>query len=1092
MPLQKQAVPINFVQGLDLKSDPYQVAPGKFLALSNSIFTAAGRLSKRYGYADITTLPNTSQTTLTTLNDNLIATGANLYAYIQDTDQWLNQGIIQPVQLAAQPLIRSSTSQSAPDIAISSNGLVCLVYVDNAVSYYQISDSTTGQQVVARTAILSTASVPRVYTLGVYFIITYIATIAGTPTLQMLAIPLATPASPKAPITISSNVASLTAGYDAYVAADQLFIAWGLGSAAVGFAYVTSALAVSATVTFGSTSAALVSVTVDTTQQAVWITYWDSGTTTAKTTAYSYIQGLLVSPTTVITTTAISEITSTATGGVCTIFYQATNNYTYTDSTNSSIRSDFVSSVPVTRPVSVTTGTVGATTIIRRSVGLASKAFTGPDGNTYMLAVYGNTTQTNSLDNSQQPSYFLMDSSGNILMRLAYSNGGGYLTTEVLPNICLYNGAYCVPYRVTDFLTTTNKGTNLPSGTPVNAIYTQTGINLAKIGLNISSQYSSEIAGSLHLTGGQLWQYDGLKPVEHGFHVWPENVVVKGDKTVGGLVVGKTYNYVFTYEWTDGAGNLHRSAPSIPTSITVSTAPASFTGNRDNGSAVITSVSSFTGLQVGQAISGTGIPAGTAILSLNTGASTLTMTAAATSGTSTATTITPTTISSAVINVPTLRLTAKVSPNPVRIVGYRWSTDQPVYYQFTSVTSPTANSTSTDSVSFTDSATDASILGNAILYTTGGVVENIAAPASIASALWANRLFLIDAEDRNVLWYSKVVIENTPVEMSDLLTLYIAPTTGAQGSTGPMTALSAMDDKLIIFKRGAIYYINGSGPDNTGANSTFSDPVFITATVGCINPNSIVLMPNGIMFQSDKGIWLLGRGLETQYIGAAVETYNDYTVLAASTIPGTNQVRFVLEGNVTLMYDYFYNQWSTHTNIQAISATLYQSSHTYLNSAGHVFQETANTYLDGSVPVLMSLTTSWINIAGLQGFERFYYGNLLGTYYTPFKLNVTLAYNYNPAQTQSIIITPDNYAPAYGEEALYGSGGAYGGSEGNVFTARFFPEKQKCQSFQVSIQEIYDSSLGASAGQGLSLSGLLLTTGVKRGSRTQSAAKSFG
>jgi len=605
-------------------------------------------------------------------------------------------------------------------------------------------------------------------------------------------------------------------------------------------------------------------------------------------------------------------------------------------------------------------------------------------------------------------------------MRLAYSNGGGYAKTQVLPAVSVQSSEYCIPYLITDFLTTTNKGTNLPSGTPVNAIYTQTGVNVAKFSLNTTQQYSSEIASALHLTGGQLWEYDGIKPAEHGFQVWPEQVAGT-TATTGGSITAGTYYYQFTYEWTDNQGNLHRSAPSIPVVLTT-----------------------------------------TGSTSTNT------------------------------LNVPTLRLTYKTSPNPVRIVGYRWSVAQQVYYQFTSVTSPTLNDPTTDSVTVTDTLEDSAILGNAILYTTGGVIENIAAPASVASALFNNRLFLIDAEDRNLLWFSKQVIESTPVEMSDLLTLYVAPTTGAQGSTGDMTALSAMDDKLIIFKKDAIYYITGSGPDNTGANSTFSDPVFITATVGCANPRSIVLMPNGLMFQSDKGIWLLGRDLSTAYIGDRVEQYNDYEVLSAVAIPATNQVRFILNNNVTLMYDYYFNEWSTHTNVSAISSTLYEGEHTYLNLNALIFQETPGMYTDGSVPVLMSLTTSWINIAGLQGFERFYFANLLGTYYTPFKLNVTLAYDYNPSATQAILVTPDNYGGTWGSEAVWGSGGPWGGSEGNVFTARLFPTHQKCQSFQVTIQELYDSSLGVAPGQGLTLSGLALITGVKRGFRTQSAKKSFG
>ena len=151
--------------------------------------------------------------------------------------------------------------------------------------------------------------------------------------------------------------------------------------------------------------------------------------------------------------------------------------------------------------------------------------------------------------------------------------------------------------------------------------------------------------------------------------------------------------------------------------------------------------------------------------------------------------------------VPPATATMKQS---VRIVGYRWSVAQQVYYQFTSVTSPVISNPNAI-MTITDTLADNQIVGNTILYTTGGVVEDIAAPAVKHSCLFKNRLFVIDAEDQNVLWFSKQVIEATPVEMSDLLTLYVAPTTGSQGSTGPMQCLSAMDDKLIIFKKNAIY-----------------------------------------------------------------------------------------------------------------------------------------------------------------------------------------------------------------------------------------------------------------------------------------------
>lgn len=1005
MALNKQPVNINFAQGLDTKSDPYQVDIGKFLVLNNMVFDTAKRLTKRNGFFNLTTLPNTDQTTLTTLNDNLLATGSNLYAFSQETNEWLNQGIIQPIDLSVQSIVRVSTSQTAPDSAVSSNGLTCVTYSDNSLAYYHIIDSNTGQQVVPRTSLGTGSGQSRTYVLGPYFIITFTATVSAASHLRYVAIPISMPGSPLAADDISTTIPTLDIGYDAVVANDSLFIAWSDTGSTINFSSLTNTLILSSPTVINGYDASLMSVTADNSGSTpvIWITFWDSGSQNGYTTAYSYNQAEILSPTQVINNIEINALTSVAQNRELSLFYETVNDYA--SPYPGTVQSDYISELIVTQDSSVSSPSV-----LLRSVGLASKAFIADSGTTYMLVAYGE---------SNQPTYFLIDDSGNIYMRLAYSNGGGYVTTQVLPNVSFSDDSYYVPYLIKDFLAPVNKNTNLPSGTPTNAFYTQTGINQAKFSINTSGQYSSEIASTLHLTGGQLWMYDGVKPVEHGFHVWPENIDGETNTGSGGLIA-QDYYYSFTYEWTDNQGNLHRSAPSIPFLITTTT----------------------------------------------------------TSSTNT-------------LYVPTLRLTYKISPNPVRIVGYRWSTAQQVYYQFTSLTSPTANDTSVDFVTITDTSSDGDILGNPILYTTGGVIENIAAPASTASCLFKNRLFLIDAEDPNLLWYSKQVIETTPVEMSDLLTLYIAPTTGAQGSTGPITALSAMDDKLIIFKKDAIYYIVGIGPDNTGANNDFTDPVFITASVGCDNPNSIVLMPNGIMFQSDKGIWLLGRDLSTVYIGAAVEAYNSQTVRSAKAIPGTNQVRFIISNSTTLVYDYYYNQWGTFSNLRAISDTLYQSKQTYLNEFGQIFQEASGTYTDGSKQVLMSFTTAWINIAGLQGFERLYFLYLLGTYFTPFKLNVGISYDYNSAVSQSIIVTPDNYSPPWGGEANWGSGEMWGGP-GNVLEARIFPQIQKCQAFQITINEVYDSTYGSSSNKGLYLSGLNLVIGTKKGYRTQKAARSFG
>jgi hypothetical protein len=997
MPLQKQNLSVTFAGGLDTKTDPLQVAPGKFLNLVNSFFDKGALLTKRNGFVPTTTLP-VAATTISTYKDGLVAVGSTLQAFNQDSNQWVSTGNITPISLDVTPLVRTSTSQTSIDVAVASNGLSCSVWLDaNGTSYYQVSNSLTGQIVVAQTALEASSVLARVFALGNYLMITYLNNAAGVH-LKYVAIPIYNPSSPTAATDISTVVESITAGYDGCVANTRLYLAYSAsdGGGAVRVTSIGATLAQGNTIALAGHVASRVSVTADTSgsNSIIWVTYLETTVNDVYTTALSSALVSVLAQTRIYVATAINNITSCATGNVLTVFTDVPGTYSYTPNAVT----NHVSKKTVTLA-----GTIGSVSVIQAGVGLGSKSFF--IGTTmYMLMTYGQ---------AYQPTYFMIDSSGNIVGKLAYSNGGGYITTQILPGVSISGDIASIGYLFVDLLVPVNKTQGV---TKISGVYTQTGINICAF--NFSTVASTvEIGSAMHITGGFLSMFDGIKPVEHGFHVWPEDIAI-ATSAAGGLLTDQTYFYVATYEWTDAQGNIHRSAPSVP------------------------------------------------VTKVTAGGNTSTNT----------------------INVPMLRLTAKSN---VRIVLYRWSTAQQSYYQVSTVASPNVNVPTSNSIAITDTLADSSILGNALLYTTGGVIEDIAAPATDVFTLYKSRLFLLNSENRNQIWFSKQVIEATPVEMSDLLSIYVAPTLGSQGSTGPITALSNMDDKLIIFKGNAIYYITGQGPDNTGAQNDFSDPVFITSTAGTTNPKSIVSTPNGLMFQSNKGIWILKRDMSTEYIGAPVEAFNSKIVNSATTIPGTNQVRFTLQDEIDcLVYDYYFQQWGTFTNIRAVASTIYQSLHTYLNTGGSIVQETPGLYLDGSVPVALSFTTGWMSLAGLQGYERLYEVTLLGNYISPHLLHIGLSYDYNSSQTQTIVINPDNYTPSYGDDSLYGGEETY--SVGTVEQWRLFPERQKCQSFQISLTETYDPSLGVDAGAGFTMSGMNLVMGAKKGYAPKAAAQSAG
>lgn len=1007
MPVQKQGYNIPFGQGVDTKTDPFQVAAGKMLALNNVVFRS-GALNKRNGFGNLTSLAVDTQTGLATLNGNLVSTGPSLYSYNSNSSTWQNQGAMYSLDLQTKALVRSSLNLNNVDSAVASNGLCCTVFLSGASSEacYQISDVNTGAIVLANTAIESSAVTPRVFVTNAYFVIVY----RVSANLKYKRISLGDPTSISSATTLWSTIDTSNPAFDGCVSNNQLYFAacTTAGGNAIEVKFINTNWDLSPASSLTGQAATYLSVTADESGSTPVIWTSLNYTTDTKTAAWDPALNAVLAITTVTTSRTLTGLTSTAVNGSVMLCYAD-------NSTVASIASYYVLTRTCTEA-----GVVGTEWVCTSSVGLASKAFL-VDDETYFLVSFGR---------SYQPTYFLMRArgaqtntsypSGDIVAKLAYSNGGGLISGQVLPNISSYNGSMYVPFLYKTLLQSVNR----TAGSAAPGVYTQTGINMAQFTFSAELAQNAEVANSLHLNGGMLWQYDGVKPVEHGFHLYPEGLTATITGS-GGNITTQQYYYVACYEWTDGQGFTHRSAPSVPVSANV-------TSGSNNTIDVL---------------------------------------------------------------IPYLRMTAKWdirATNNVRVVLYRWSTAQPVYYQVSSITSPTINYTySTQSVTISDTAADSSILGNNILYTTGGVIENIGAPATAAMTLFKSRLFIVDAEDRDTLWFSKQVIEDTPVEMSDLFTVYVAPSSAAQGATGPITALAAMDDKLIIFKSNSIYYMTGNGPDNTGGSNDFSTPVFITSTVGCSNPNSLVVTPNGIMFQSDKGIWLLGRDLSSKYLGAAVEAYNDDTVVSALTIPNTNEVRFNLEGGTVLLYDYYYDQWGTFSNIPGISSVLFNSLHTYLASNGTVRQETPNEYMDGSQPVLISFTTAWLKLTNLQGFQRAYFFFLLGTFLSPHKLTVSVSYDYEQGSDTSVVITPDNTFTEWGDDSLWGGSSPWGGTH-QVEQWRVFLSKQKCQSIQITVNESFDNSYGTVPGAGVSLSGINIVFGGKGAYPSINPSKSVG
>jgi len=299
-------------------------------------------------------------------------------------------------------------------------------------------------------------------------------------------------------------------------------------------------------------------------------------------------------------------------------------------------------------------------------------------------------------------------------------------------------------------------------------------------------------------------------------------------------------------------------------------------------------------------------------------------------------------------------------------------------------------------------STNTSITKNRIVYTDASELPNDPPPAVHHAAVGETRVFMIPSDARNTIWFSKTFSSGRTVEFS-------ANNVLSEGnSTALFTAVALLDSNVIVFKEDQIVYFSGDGPDNKGDGS-FSTFQRITADVGCIEPSSIVTVPDGILFRSRRGIEMINRSLQVSYIGAPVEPLlRDLGPISSTVlVPRFTQVRFVPQtaGKPVLVFDYKRGVWSTFSNMASVSARSMLDSYWWISADGtKVYRETPDAYTDDGAPIVLTLETPEIPVGagGVQGWGRAYRMALLGDFYSDHVLNISFAYDHQTDYPDSV------------------------------------------------------------------------------------------
>ena len=529
-------------------------------------------------------------------------------------------------------------------------------------------------------------------------------------------------------------------------------------------------------------------------------------------------------------------------------------------------------------------------------------------------------------------------------------------------------------------------------------------VAIAKLSLNFNNELSSgvkqKIGETNYYTNGSTFSLDGRGAYESGFYLRPK-IDSLTSNTSGGTtpaVASKTFNYIAVYNYYNGQGEIERSTPSPAVQITTAA----------NTTYVAILAKNFIG-----------------------------------------------TYKDFFYDDP---LTSFVQSYVTEVVLYRTTNGGTVFYRVSSVSNYLFN----QGVNISDAASDADIINNEILYTSGGVLESDSTPNAKFSTAGGNRLFLGGLEEEDEIAYSNKQIFGEAVSFSDFYRIRIS--SGASADKSPMSALGYLDGKLIIFRQNSIYFIQGDGPNDTGAGATFTDPEIVSSDVGCVDPRSVLNGPNGLMFKSRKGIYLLDRGLQTSYIGAAVEDFNLEGICSALVSDKFNEARFYTEGGNCLVYNFLFNSWSTFQVQTSVNADIWANNPVSI-IGGLPFKEVEESFIDDVSPYSVFVITPWLKLSGLQDFGRIYSLNILGEFKSDHTLRVTAYYDYTT-----------NYSEVYNVLPLISD---------SQYQYRIHLKKQKCESIQFVIEDVNP------VGESMTLSALTLEVGMKVGSMKLPATRKY-
>jgi hypothetical protein len=1047
--LQVVPLPIKFASGVDTEEDRKSLPATKLADLQNAVFTKKSTLSKRNGYRALSTrlaVDNTAisdVTGLATRQDELLQfAGGRAYSHRPSIDRWVDTGEVSSVVAKAEPLARTGTLQTVPDVA-TRNGLMVAAWEDSAGGVWcSVLEESSRRILLAAHQLDAAGTMPRCIAVGDRLQVLWAVPASGR--IMVAVVNPATPGDAPVQAVLTDDLSVAVPRYDAESVPHGSpldrpgAIAWLRNGGGYRVGYVTQAGVLSTVATYTDAADGGIAVCAEKCNGSRLAVLWSNGGDLKVrfhlSTDLTSTRTATIGPTTLGWNRMTCEYGAAEADGFP-VLYWAADWDSVADSTYSRTYAG---------RLRMGDSAHDAESTLLRGHALVSRAFhDGPtakpalaayDGHVYAAVVHGARYFPYVAVIRLSADAGIAGGSTVSVARLLPGESAGVHVRAVGSARALVQHLSSVPAIGVADADTFGRRHALPlsyriqldseNGDQVG----ETGTRVFELDFDAATSYqSAELGRGLYLAGAQPSHYDGSRWAEAGIHTAPDagitstgtpaSIVAIAAPTPGAMnpdLESVTYGYKFWYEHVDAQGELHLGPVSAPVLVTLTAAQ-----------------------------------------------------------------------SAVLIGVPTYRLTARqnvrlcVARSPANSEG---TDDEIPYYRVTS-TDPTfstgdncflVNDPTQNTVSFTDALSDIELLKREPLYTNGGIASNDPAPwAGDVIAGGKSRLYWTDPCDPDVVRYSKTRQADTALEAPTRFSLRV------DSYGGPIAAIGVLDDVVVPFREGAVYKFGGPGPEADGGtllpDAAFSPVALVTSDVGCIDPGSLGQTPVGLVFNSAKGIRLLDRSFQVVDIGGPVEAYREQRITRTSLVPDRNHLVLLTDAGRSLLWDYYRNQWSTFTNHEGYDAVISGGVYHYLRTDGRVFVETPGLYADDNDHIPMLIETAWIKfVEYLQGWQRIHWAHFLGEWKSAHSLRMRYRRDYRDNWSTPADMDVDaNYTPSVYGGGTYGSG-PYGGDGSRVYQRGKHLNK-RCQAIQFRLEDIEGTdSFGAS----FELSEMLLLGGV--------------